>query len=272
MSGKAKFITIFLLGYLFWIIFPPSHFAQNNLFLTSPQDYVSDYADLILSTDQEAIEALAAQLERTTTAQIAVVTIKTLDSSVYQGDVEGYTVKLFEKWGIGQKGKDNGVLFLVVAQDRLVRIETGYGLEGVLPDAVCQKIIRAVVIPQFKSGQYSQGIKEAVFTIVSLIAKEYNVTITGQENQAFQSFNTTEENPTMIFTLMLLFLITMFLVFGWWIFPWSQNPWSRRRGGGYGSGGSWSSGGLGGMGGGFGGGFGGFGGGLSGGGGATGRW
>ena len=161
-------------------------------------------------------------------------------------------------------------IFLIVSQDRLVRIETGYGLEGTLPDVICQRIIQDIVIPAFKAGQYSKGIKEGVSTIASLVAKEYKVTITGQEDQIYDSVHS--DLGAIALIVLVIFIMVSILIMWRAVdsIPWSRGSWGRQSRG-YWYGGSGHTGGLGGAGG-FGGGFGGFGGGLSGGGGATGRW
>lgn len=218
-----------------------------------PQGYINDDANLLNASDEEEVNWLLEELEQKTTAQVAVVTVATTEPET----IEGYAVKLFEKWGIGKKGKDNGVLFLIASQDRRLRIETGYGLEGALPDVLCHQIIENLVVPAFKAGEYSKGITAGVQAIVGRIAKEYQVQITGQEEQNFSSKG--KEEIPWIFILP----IFLFLFYGVFIFPLI----AYRRPGGY-----WYSGGGYSGGGGFGGGFGGFGGGFSGGGGASGRW
>jgi uncharacterized protein len=227
-------------------------------------NYIEDNAGMINPADYQAITQLLTELDRKTSAQIAVVTILTAQPET----IETYAVKLFEKWGIGQKGKDNGALFLIAKNDRKMRIEVGYGLEGALPDAVCNRIINAIVIPEFKQSDFSAGILKGTSAIVSLIAKEYNVAITGEEDGVYQSVRSSDSSSLLTLTI---FFIALFIFFMPLIVPRLGY-----RGGGYWYGGG-SSGGFGGgggfSGGGFGGGgFGGFGGGMSGGGGSSGGW
>lgn len=240
--------------------------AQTNGVPARPQGYVSDYAGILNPSTENKISTLASELDRKTSAQLAVVTVKT----TYPETVEGYAVGLFEKWGIGQKGKDNGVLLLVASQDRRVRIEVGYGLEGVLTDAISRKVIESFIVPSFKAGQYSQGVLNGVTAIVSLVAKSYGVGVTGREAGVYE---TVHRQPSMaerifhfIFTLFFLFLILSGRsgLLGWFLLGSMM--------GGHRRGGYWYGSGYGGSGGGFGGGFGGFGGGFSGGGGASGSW
>lgn len=224
------------------------------------QGYVNDFARVISAADAAAIEKLAKELEDKTSAQIAVVTIK----SIRPETIENYAVKLFKKWGIGRKGKDNGVLLLVAVEDREVRIETGYGLEGAIPDALARRIIENNIIPYFKQGQYSAGILSGNLEILKLIAREYKAEITGL--QQFQNTRTavpqTPAYRIIVVIILVIFMLSSFWPILWMLFT-GEVP--RNRG-------SWHYGGRG-FGGGFGGGgFGGFGGGMSGGGGATGRW
>ena len=244
LKSLQRFFAGFLFGYFFISIC--SVLAAEGQYSSQPQGYVNDYAQIISPSDQSAINRLLRELEQKTTAEVAVVTVL----STQPETIEGYSVKLFEKWGIGKKGKDNGVLFLIASQDRRVRIETGYGLEGALPDVLCHKIINNLVGPVFKSGEYSKGITSGVQAIVGLVAKEYNVKITGQEEQVYDS----SSSDSGIFGLIVLIFIVVFLFNGFWWFLPGRN-W-------YGTGGTrgWSGGGFSGGGGGFGGG------------GASGRW
>ncbi|HBR14385.1 MAG TPA: methanol dehydrogenase [Candidatus Omnitrophica bacterium] len=240
--------------------------AQQPYSPALPRGYVSDFAQVMKGEDQKSIEAFARELEDKTSDQLAVVTVQTTSPE----SIEEYAVELFKKWGIGQKGKDNGVLLLVSIQDRRVRIETGYGVEEILPDILCDKIIRDRMIPSFKSARYSQGIRDGAAAIVSVIAKAKGLNITGQENQVVDAFQSQEESPDSLFWVFLIFFIAYIIMKLFWL-SWFISGHDGRRGryeGWYGSGGGGFSGG----GGGFGGGFGGFGGGMSGGGGASGRW
>ena len=172
---QSRIIKVFILAFVLGYCFTQDKYvlATEPQYPAQPQGYVSDYANIVSPSDKAAITQLLGELEQKTTAQVAVVTVPTTQPET----IEGYSVKLFEKWRIGKKGKDNGVLFLIAYQDRRVRIETGYGLEGALPDVLCHKIISNLVVPAFKSGEYSKGITAGVQAIVGLVAKEYNVKI-----------------------------------------------------------------------------------------------
>jgi len=111
-----------------------------------PAGFVNDFAKVIDSATRGKLEELAKDLESKTSAEMAIVTIQTSAPL----DPKMYAVKLFEKWGIGKKGKDNGVLMLAAMKERRVEIEVGYGLEGTLTDQFCGQVLDEFVIPYFK--------------------------------------------------------------------------------------------------------------------------
>ena len=233
--------------------------AQAQIY-PQPGGYVVDQGGLIEEADKEKIRGWAKELEEKTTAQVAVVTVPTIGNET----IEGYAVKLFEQWGIGQKGKDNGVLLVVAVQERVMRIEVGYGLEGALTDAKSSQIINGSIVPEFKASQFSAGITKGAWAIVSIVAAEYNVQISGQPDYPAV---TVYQSP--IFSIFWVIVGVVFLLaFFSMLFPRKRGP-RNWHSGDWGSGGGFSGGG-----GGFGGGSsgGGFGGGRSGGGGASGRW
>jgi uncharacterized protein len=130
-----------------------------------PQGWVSDFAGIMSDMTKSQIDALFAEVKKSTGAEIAVVTVSSLDGM----SVEEYAVSLFKKWGIGEKGKDNGVLFLIAPNERKTRIEVGYGLEPVITDGRAGEIIRETIIPFFKKGDYDQGILQGSMQIAALI-------------------------------------------------------------------------------------------------------
>jgi len=217
--------------------------------------YVNDYANVLSIETKTKFTALSAEIENKTTSQLALLTIDTTSPL----DIETYAVKLFEKWGIGQKGKNNGVLILVAVKDRQVRIEVGYGLEGAIPDALAKNIIEKSMVPFFKNGDYNAGVLQGAAVISKLIASEYNIEISELDSIKISS----PSKEFSIFDFLFLIFIIIMLIRSriFWFFPMSGTGRGR---GGYWHGGSSS--------GGFSGGFGGFGGGFSGGGGASGRW
>ena len=130
-----------------------------------PQGYVNDFANLLTSTSEAGLEARLAKLEKDTQAEVAVVTVLSLEGDT----IEGYAVKLFEAWGIGKKAQDNGVLFIMSLADRKVRIEVGYGLEGILTDGRCGRILDDDVLPSFREGDYEGGMMRGALAVESYI-------------------------------------------------------------------------------------------------------
>ncbi|MEW5894701.1 MAG: TPM domain-containing protein [Candidatus Omnitrophota bacterium] len=253
-----KFLRVFFSGCVFLAVTLSSGYGQN--IPPRPQQYVNDYAGILSSVEEQQAESLSMELARKADAHLIVVTIQ----SARPDTIEQYAVRLFEQWGIGDKRKDNGVLLLVAVNDREVRIEAGYGLEGVLTDAMSRSIIERFIVPAFRQQQYGPGVMTGTAAIASLIAGSQGVTVTGREQQVAQALQRSENGESgagffIFLILMILFILNPRLFMYMMLF----NMLGGRGGRGYWSGGSS---------GGFGGGFGGFGGGMSGGGGATGRW
>lgn len=236
--------------------------AQNIPDPTNPPRLVNDFADVLSDGQEQELEQKLLAYEDSTSTQIAVVLVKSLDGD----DVADYAVKLALKWKIGTK-KDNGVLFLASMDDHKTRIEVGYGLEGVLPDITTKRILTEDVKPYFKQQQYYEGIDLATTHIIQAARGEYK----GEYQYSSKKGRKKGKGLGIGFTILIIILIIVFA--------------SNRRGGGgggfltgmilgnmlgnagrRGGGGGWgdfSSGG---------GSFGGFGGGSFGGGGSSGDW
>jgi uncharacterized protein len=136
-----------------------------------PLGAVNDFAE-VLSEEQEAtLTALLEKLEQDTTAEVAVATVTTLDGM----SVEEYANRLFAEWGIGRRGKDNGVLIVVAPGQREMRIEVGYGLEGVLPDGLAGEVIRASFVPSFRDDDYGAGIIAGTQRVAGIITRNQEV-------------------------------------------------------------------------------------------------
>ncbi len=254
-----KFIPGFFIIAL--LSFFPNTLQADEPALPNYRGYTNDFAAILNTEAVIAIDSICRQIEEKTTAQIAVVTVVTTAPL----SLEGYAVKLFEKWGIGLSGKDNGLLILMAVNDKKVRIETGYGLEGALPDALCSQIVYQVMVPAFKQGDFQAGLISGTIAVAELIAREYNVELVLGEDMPMPAAGKKKNQAGKT----LLYLILFILMFGMrsgLLFFWILGPTGRRRGG------YWHGSGVGGSSGGFGGGFGGFGGGFSGGGGASGGW
>jgi len=137
-------------------------FAQD---FPEPVGFVNDFAGLLSSSARAQLETQLVQLEQDTTAEVVVVTISTLNDE----PIEYYANELFNDWGIGKTGEDNGILFLISLEDRQTRIEVGYGLESIITDGRAGRILDNDVIPNFKNGDYEQGIIAGIASIESYI-------------------------------------------------------------------------------------------------------
>ncbi|MFC2345696.1 TPM domain-containing protein [Campylobacter sp.] len=126
---------------------------------------VVDQARVLSQSAKDELETLLATHENNTTNQVVVVTIESLGNA----QIEEYSIELARRWGIGQKGKDNGVVLVVAPNDKQVRIEVGYGLEGTLTDALSSSIINYYIIPEFKKGDIQNGINVGIQKIIALL-------------------------------------------------------------------------------------------------------
>lgn len=133
------------------------------------QQRVTDFTNSLSYNEWKDLESRLKMFEDSTSTQVAILLVNTIQS----GSVEDYSMSVFEKNKLGQKGKDNGVLILVAKQDRKVRIEVGYGLEGVLPDALTSQITSREITPYFKNGDFYGGLLAGVKAIVAASAGEY---------------------------------------------------------------------------------------------------
>ena len=131
----------------------------------APTQRVNDYARLLPAEAQQRLEQRLTERERATGAQMVIAIFPSLEGE----SLEDFSVRLAERWRIGQKSLDNGVILLVFVQDRRVRLEVGYGLEPVLPDAVAAQIIREVIGPPFRSQRYAEGLEAAVAAVYARV-------------------------------------------------------------------------------------------------------
>lgn len=234
------------------------------------KNYVSDFAAVLSPAARDQLNALAAELDKKADAQIAVVTVKTLDGR----PIEDYSIDLATRLGVGPKASNRGVLILLAVNDHQYRIEVGYGLEAILPDGKVGGIGREAV-PYLRQNNYDAAVQLMTRSVADVIAADRGVKLTGAPPPAPPQDGGRQLSGAEVFLL----FFAIFIVFsilrraagggsrinrygggpggGWWIGPTMGSGW----GGGFGGGG-----------GGGGGGFGGFGGGSFGGGGASGSW
>ena len=241
-----------------------------------PQGYVNDFAGVLSPSAKSQLTALCTEVDQKAKAQIAVVTVKSLDGQ----PVEDFTLDLATKWGVGPKQSASGVMILFATEDRKSRVEVGYGLEPILPDGKVGGFLREAV-PMLRDNDYDGALSLVTRRIADVIAADRGVTLSGAPLPARRA---PPQDTGWSIGQILLLLFIIFVVYwfmkgssgggrsnytrgggsGWWIGPMIGSGMGGGRGG-------WGGGGFGGGGGG-GGGFGGFGGGSFGGGGASGSW
>ena len=147
-------------------------FAYNLFALDVPnlQSRVNDYAGILTPQTIAALEDNLKQLEQTDSTQVAVLTINSLEGDA----LEDFSIRVAEKWKIGHKGLDNGAILLIVKNDRKIRIEVGYGLEGKLTDLLSGRIIYGIIAPSFKAGNYDEGVSKGVEAIIAVVKGEFD--------------------------------------------------------------------------------------------------
>lgn len=242
--------------------------AETVAQLPMPSSYVEDFAGVIDANSRQQMEALSHAVYEQAHATIEVVTIHSLDGV----PIDEFATDLEDKWKVGPKGTDRGLIMILAINDRKRRIEVGYGLEGILNDAKVGDIGRTMV-PWLQRGEYGHGLLEAEQQIANVIAADAHVTLTPVEHPVQQPAPQHSRNDWL--GIVIFFLILFFIIRsgrrggGGWL-PWFilGNMIGGGRGGGWGGGGFGGGGGGGGGGDDFGGGFGG----GSGGGGASGGW
>lgn len=215
---------------------------------------VNDYAHIFSADETQELNAYLYNIDRKSDLQIAVLTIPSLEGE----SLEDYSIRVAEKWQIGQKGKDSGVILVIAAKDRKLRIEVGYGLEDRITDAQSSRIIRSVIAPQFQQQEYGKGVLLGVKNLAGLALQDESL-ISEAAKEARRQDDDSIPLPLIIF-LIIIFLFGSRFMPGGLLWPLLFLS-SGRRGGGY----------SGRSGGGFGGGFSG-GGGHFGGGGSSGSW
>ena len=274
MSSPHRLVKTFTPLLLFLLVFCVIGAKAEQVKNLKPQGYVNDFAGALNAQAKEKLTTLCAEVDQKAKAQIAVVTVSSLEGE----PIEQYSIDLATAWGIGPKQKDRGVLILVAPNDRKYRFEIGYGLEGILPDGKVGGFGREAV-PFLRQNDYSGAVLLMTERVAQVIAEDQKValdTLSGVSVPQPESDN----SPAPFLNLVKILILAVFIFFplvGFLLrllfgFGGSNR---YRRGGGMWMGGPWYGGGSwggGGSGGGGGGGFGGFGGGSFGGGGASGSW
>ena len=277
MENMLKFrkfyslLTVFIVTICF-IGTPFLSIAQNLPEVS--RTIVTDYTGTLSPSEKQALENKLVAFADTASTQIAVVLVNTTEGY----DVADYTVRLAQKWGVGEKKYDNGIMLLAAIGDRAVTIQTGYGVEGGLPDAIAYRIIENDIKPAFRGGNFYKGLDDATNSIISFTKGEYKA------DKKPDSSSGSGGLSGMLVLIVIIVIIALVSKGGggnnnrggkmfdgkgsndlfWWMLLNGMGGGGNSRGGGFGGGfGGGSTGG---------GGFGGFGGGGFGGGGASGRW
>ncbi|MGI9537346.1 MAG: TPM domain-containing protein [Desulfocapsaceae bacterium] len=197
MSGLRRRLSIFCLFFSLALFLAVQ---ASALEVPRLQGRVNDYGELLSPATEASLESVLKSLESSDSTQIVVLTIGSL-----QGDsLEEFSLRVVEDWKIGQQGLDNGVLLLVARDDRKIRIEVGYGLEGTLTDMTAGRIIRNVIGPKFKQGDFNQGIIDGIGAIVMTVRGEFT------ESTEPNSSGSGREDPGGLLTAM----IFIFFIFG----------------------------------------------------------
>ena len=265
-----KRLKLLLLPALCFISFLAS--AQDIPARPNPPKLVNDFAGVLSADEEQRLEQQLVAYDDSTSNQVAVLLVKTLNDY----PIEEYSLKVLRGWGIGNAKTNNGVLIVAAIDDRKIRIEVGYGLEGAIPDITANHIIDNDIKPNFRSGDYYDGLSQAANSIIKAAAGEYKAPADYRKRKGGGGF------PIGL----IVFIIIVVVIFGGrnrgggggmmsrrgsgWLGPFILGNMLGRSSGGFGGGGF--GGGGGGWSGGGGGGFGGFGGGSGGGGGASGSW
>jgi uncharacterized protein len=264
-------VNLFFKSFIFFI----SILLSGSMLLAQdipqkPNRLVNDYTHTLSPEQVSRLEQKLVAFDDSTSTQIAVVVMRSTGSY----DVADYATRLGQKWGVGQDKKNNGIVLLAALEDKKVTIQTGYGVEGALPDAITARIIRNEIVPEFKSGNYYEGLDRATDAIISYTKGEYK----NEEAQAQQGRRRSHFPSGLLLPIIIIVVVLISKIGGggggggriigsrgsaspfWWLLMGSALSRGGRGGDSWGGGSS------------AGGGFGGFGGGSFGGGGSSGSW
>jgi uncharacterized protein len=171
---------------------------------------VTDNAQILSETTRQSLTESLKEHEDRTSNQIAILTVPTINGE----SIEEYAVEVFKAWKLGQKGKDNGILIVVVPNDRRMRIEVGYGLEGTLTDGMAGQIIRSVMTPRFKNGDYNGGITDGVRAVINVLEGGKLPKMASKTSAPGKSYGLHIEGPDLPITERILFGAFIFGIIG----------------------------------------------------------
>jgi uncharacterized protein len=200
---KRRLATIPLI--IIFIVFPSIARAVSVNDLGDPSGFVNDYTGTLSTSDQFTLSTIATDLEKANGTEMAFVIIDSTDGQ----NIDSYALDLFNKWGIGKKDIDNGLLVLIALKDIKWRVTTGYGLESILPDDLVAKIMNDEAVPSFKAGNYGEGLIKAAVKFQSLL-----------QNEKYQtSSDTPSDPPSKLITVGIPLLGVLILAFGFYALP-----------------------------------------------------
>ena len=201
-----RVFAVALLLALFAVVAPGA--AAGPPVPATPPDYVVDLAGVIDDGVEARTNTLLRELEQQTTAQVVVLTLPTLDGE----SLEAFSIDLaHNRWKLGQKGKDNGVLLTLAMQERKYRIEVGYGLEAVLPDSLVGSLGRELLVPAFRAGDYGGGLAALAGELATRIASASGVALSAAPPVAVRQSGRSAGKPGPLATVLALLLIPIFL-------------------------------------------------------------
>lgn len=188
-----KFFLPLLISFLLTnIIWAQSDFPP----VPNPPSLVNDFSNTLTTNEKDRLERKLLAYNDSTSSQVTIVMIRSLGPY----DISDYAFQLGDKWGIGQKDRDNGVLILAAMEDRKVFIATGYGMEGAIPDILAKRIVEQLIVPNFKMGKYYEGLDKSTDMIFKLASGEY---------KAENATSSGEHGGALVFFLLFIFLFVV---------------------------------------------------------------
>jgi len=179
--------------FILLVLFVPLHVSALDV--PPLRGHVNDYAGVLSPSAAQKLESQLASFAQTDSTQIVVLTVPSLEGD----SLEDFSIRTAEAWKIGQKGKDNGAILIVAKEDRKIRIEVGWGLEGKLTDLVSGRIIRNEIAPLFRDGNFDGGIERGVSSIMAVVKGEYSATPNGNQPE--------KRGAPPVFGLFIFFLV-----------------------------------------------------------------
>jgi len=182
---RRKTLLLFLLPLAFFLSQLSVHPVVADEPLPAPRGLINDFADIIPPAYEEQMNSLAHEVLEKADATLTVVTIKDIGGA----NIDEFTNRLYEMWGVGKKGEDRGAMILVAFKERMIRIEVGYGLEGVIPDGLAGQIRDQVIVPYLKKDEFGPGLSNGLSALAGIIAKDRGIELVGKPA-------TTQEGPS----------------------------------------------------------------------------